>query len=331
MPELRLIDKLREFLLTCQGKEVSIDYLRTELKIDPASPTYQSIRKSMLDLANQKIVKPSGRKDGIYKVIKQVQRVQVFGRERKPPLTVAFPRDYNTMNEILPARDIIIREGDLILISGRSNFGKTALCLNFCAENIDSNPVLMGNEYTTIDHEPSPRFMQRLDNMEWIDWTNGDGIDKFELLPVFDDYAEHIIKDRMNIIDWINIDTGEFYLIGKIMEDIKRAVGKGIGVITIQKAEGADAGRGGQFTKDFADVEILLDSYGEHEILMTFGKVKESRCRVTGRSFAFGLEKGVKITNYRELSKCSCHKGWRGSKRCDECNGTGYKEKPVEY
>lgn len=333
MPEMRLSDKVREFVRDCQGKEISINELRQELKIDPSSAAWQGIRKVMFDLTQAKVIKPSGRKDGIYKVITQVNRVQVFGRERKPPLEIVFPRDFNTMEVILPAADIVLREGDLILISGQSNKGKTALALNFCAENIDSHPVLMGNEYTTIDHEPSPRFMYRIDHMDWVEWTNGNNEDKFELLPVYADYAEHIRKDRINIIDWINIETGEHYLISRIMEDIKRELGKGIGIIAIQKAEGTTAGRGGQFTKDFADVEMLLDGYGEDEIKLTMGKVKESKNKVSGRVFAFGIEDGVKITDFRELKKCTaCYgKGWRGVKQCDDCKGTGYLEKDGGY
>ena len=326
MPELRLSDKVKEYLQDVQGKEVTLDSLRSELRIDPASSSWHSIRKLMLDLTTQKIVKPSGRRDGIYKVIQQVKPVQVFGRTRKPPIKLSFPKDYNTTDELHFARDIIVREGDLVLISGRSNYGKTALCLNFCAENIDLHPVLMGNEYTTLDHEPSPRFMNRLDNMDWVDWSNGNGEDKFMLLPVYDDYAEHIVKDRINIIDWINIESGEFYLISKIMEDIKRALGKGIGIIAIQKAEGASAGRGGQFTKDFSDVEILLDGYNKEEILMTLGKVKESHKRLSGKAYAFGLQSGVKITDFRELKKCTCYNGFRGQKKCADCGGTGYTD-----
>ncbi|GAH14069.1 unnamed protein product, partial [marine sediment metagenome] len=144
-------------------------------------------------------------------------------------------------------------------------------------ENIEYKPVLMGNEYTTIDGEPSSRFLHRLDNMDWVEWHNGE--DNFTLLPVRSDYAEHIIKDRINIIDWINIETGEHYLISRIMEDIKRELGKGIAIIAIQKSAGSEAERGGQFTKDFADVEILLDKFGEDEVLLTLGKIKEAKAR----------------------------------------------------
>lgn len=317
--------EVREYLLKIPGQLVTLDKLRHEFNIIPGSKSFDGVRSIMFQLAEQRVVKPNSR--GEYKVIRPVMPIKVFGRERRPPIKLQFPRDRNSLDEMWFAEDIVVREGDLILISGRSNFGKTGLCLNFAAENIEYGPVLMGNEYTTVDCEPSPRFMNRLDTMDWVKWWNGSGEDKFTLLPVFEDYAEHIVKDKINIIDWINIESGEFYFISRIMEEIKRALGKGIGILALQKAEGASSGRGGQFTKDFADVEILLDEYNDSEILMMMGKVKESKRRVSGRAFAFALEKGVNITGFRELRKCDCVKGWRGAKKCETCNGTGYKDK----
>ena len=323
----RLSDKLREFLSTCEGREVSLRYLREELKIDPNSPAWNGLREYLRQFANKKIVRPSGRNDGIYRVIKQALPVACFGEPLSEPITLIFPRDFDTMMEMSFAQDLVIREGDLILISGRSNFGKTQMALAFAGENIDSHPVLMGLEYTTLDKKPTPRFMSRLKHIDWVEWQNGDGNQRFTLLPVRSDYAEHIVKDKINIIDWINIDTGEYYLIGTVMESIKRELGKGIGIIAIQKAEGAESGRGGQFTKDFADVEILLDKLPESDdVLLTLGKVKEAKRKVTGRTFAYGISQGVKIINFREVYKCkSCFgKGWRNGKPCDECNKSGY-------
>jgi hypothetical protein len=216
----------------------------------------------------------------------------------------------------------------MILISGVTNMGKTAMCLNFAAENIDARPVLMGNEYTDIDDMPSSRFLNRVDKMDWVSWYDEDG-DKFKLLPVREDYAEYIESDKINIIDWINL-PGEYYMISPLMEGIKRQLGSGIAIISIQKNPGVDYGRGGNLTKDFADVEMLIDKLPEsNDVLLTLGKVKETKGRVSGRYFAYSIEDGVKITNFREMEKCSsCFgKGWKGTSPCQLCNKVGYTEK----
>jgi hypothetical protein len=323
-----LSDKLRDFLQTCEGRDVDLNYLRRELHIDPNSPADTNLRTLLsVNLVKDKIVRPSGKRDGIYRVIHQVKPVSVFGvtRERKPPFNLHFPMDYDTHMPMEIGDKVIIREGDLVLISGVSNLGKTALCLNFCGENIEYSPVLMGNEYTTPDGEPMPRFLNRLDDMNWIKWYDDNG-DKFTLLPVRDDYAEHIIKDKINIIDWINIESGEHYMIGTILDGIKRQLGKGVGIIAIQKAEGALAGRGGQFTKDFADCELLIDKLGESETLLTVGKVKEYSSHIIGKTYGFGISKGCRIINFREVKKCpSCYgKGYSTKGECETCYKKGW-------
>ena len=327
---MRLSDRLKEFLATCEGREVSLKYLRDELRIDPNSPAWNGLREYLRQLTDKKIVKPSGRNDGIYKVIRRVNPVSVFGAQRFPPIQIVFPKDFDTGMEMEFSEHLVIRQGDLILLSGMSNQGKTTLCLNFAGENIDQHPILMGNEYTTIDNLPNSRFMDRLDKMSWVEWVNGTGEDKFVLLPVREDYAEHIVKDKINIIDWINVSTGEHYMIGSILEGIKRELGKGVAIIAIQKAEGAVAGRGGQFTKDFADIELLIDKMpNSFDAIMTLGKVKESTKPIMGKTYAYHIVGGVKITNFREVVKCkSCHgAGYKGGKICDDCLQTGYKDK----
>lgn len=334
-----LIDVVREFLQKCQGKEVSYFYLRTELQINPDSPAWEGIRKVMQRLTLEKIVKPSGRNDGIFKVIRQVKPVRVFdkSRERRLPFELIFPKDYNTGMEIEVAESIVIREGDLISIGGVSNYGKTTIALNFLGNNIHYEPILMGNEYTTRigdtdGFEPTPRFLNRLDTMTWVEWTNGDGSDRFTLLPVRDDYAEHIVKGKINIIDWINLDANRLYDISKVEEDIKAEVGRGIGIVVLQKGD-SDKARGGQFTQDFIDCELLIDKLTERESMITIGKVKEYTSPVMGRTFAFGIISGVKIVNLREITKCNlCYgKGWKKSGNtsipCDDCRRTGYVDK----
>ena len=339
MVEPNLIDKVREFLLPLQGRDVDIKYIRQELKIDPESPAWEGLRVILHRLCqdNEKVLRPSGIRAGCFRVIKQVKPIQVFGnglRERRPPYILIFPKDRDTQLEMFFAEQAVIREGDVILIAGRSNFGKTTLCMNFAGENIDKRPILMGNEYTVVseagEDQPAPRFLTRLDNMDWVTWVDEQGQDKFQLMPVRGDYASHIVKDRINIIDWINIDTGEHYLIGTIIEQIKRQLGRGIAIIAIQKGEGAAAGRGGQFTQDFTDVELLIDALGKEEILLTIGKVKEtSKGRLLGKTYGYSIFQGVKIQNFREVETCKRCRGKGYIDKvgvCEECNGKKYTD-----
>ena len=332
-----------DYLLTIQGQIVTLDKMRSELHIEKwvrdgngnqvISKSFDGIRNivhQLLERKTDKILKVLSR--GEYKVIKQVVPVKVFGEPISDPINLVFPRDRNTESELDFAQDITFREGDLIVIAGVTNFGKTLLCMNFLAENLDKNPVLMGNEYTNLDGKPSARLLQNIEHMPWAPWRYDDGGETFTLLPVREDYAEHVIPDRLNIIDWINLDEGNWYMIGSVMEGIKRQLGRGIGIVAIQKSQYAEAGRGGQFTQDFADCELQINRLGEtNEALLRIGKVKEPKRRVMGRTFAYTMSNGVDITNFREVDRCrACWgKGWRGTTPCKECDKTGYRDKVV--
>ena len=330
--------RLREILKTAQGKEVNLADLRKELNIDPSSSANANLRMLMsVNFVNQGLVKPSGRRDGVYKVIKRVEPVRVFipGRELRPEVDLRFPEDKATGMEIGIAEEFVIREGDLITLGGVKNRGKTLLCLNFAAVNIDRRPILMGNEYTVLTKEgwePQQRFLSRLKRMAkkdiigdkgWVNWTDEKGNDKFTLYPVREDYEDHIVRDSINIIDWINIE-GEFWEISPVLEGIKRHLGRGIAIVALQKREGAIDPRGGQFTEDFSDVMLLLDGYGDTDILMTVKIAKETRHPVMGKTFAYSIvEGGTQLWNFREVKKCvKCRgSGYTGGGTCSECRG----------
>ena len=333
MAEITAVE-VREYLARIQGRTVDLTSLRSEFEIERGTKSWNGIRNIMYQLAEgkDKIVKPSGKKDGTYKVIKLANPVSVFGveRERKPPIDLIFPKDRGTEMELPFAEFVVLRQGDLILIPGLSNYGKSTLALNFLAENLAFEPVLMGNEYTDENEEPKQRFLNRLDEMNWVEWTNGDGQDRFLLLPVHEDFEDNIIKDRVNVIDWIDIES-EFWDIKNISKRLKLAVGNGIVIAVIQKNEGKDTGVGGGMTKYYTDLEILVDRHNDYESRITIGKVKESTKRVSGRSWAYGItNQGTHIIDVREVVKCpQCH-GFRyikGKGACDVCSAVGWLDK----
>jgi len=340
----RLSDRLRDFLKTAQGKDVDLAYLRRELHIDPNSSADANLRTLLSGiLTKEKLVRGSGRRDGVYKVIKQVQPVRVFvpGRERRPKFELWFPKDAETQMELSFAGHVVVREGDLITLGGVKSKGKTTLCLGFTGANIDKGPVLMGNEYTQLVpsengedvYEPAPRFFNRLDTMkEWVEWTDEEGYDKFTLLPVMDDYAEHVVKDKINIIDWINLDGDKSYDISKVLGSIKANIGRGVAIVALQKGEGAVNPRGGQFVRDFSDLEILLDGFGDNEddILLTIKGCKEKTAPIVGKSYAYTIiNNGTQIYNFREVKKCSTCRGSGYTKggECDTCYGKKWVDK----
>ncbi len=331
---------VRELLIQFRGQEITLDKIRHELQIEKGTKSFDAVRNIIFQLTEQRVLRYVSKQT--YKVITPVKPVQVFGvdRERRPPFPIIFPRDFDTGREVDFAEYVVIREGDLITIGGVKSKGKTTLMMGFLGENIDKNPIVMGNEYTIIGedgYEPNPRWLNRMDIMsEWIEWRDTKGNDRFTLLPVRDDYVEHVVKNRLNLIDWINLEGSKLYDIGKVLEGIKHAEGRGVTIAALQKGENYNDPRGGQFVRDFSDLELLLDGHGDNEddIRLTIKGAKEKTAPIVGKSYAYTIVGGgTKIINFREVVKCSqCWgKKWKKSGNsnvpCDNCDRTGYVNK----
>ena len=98
-----------------------------------------------------------------------------------------------------------------------------------------------------------------------------------------------------------------------MLDGIKDQVVTGVAVAVIQKAEGADAGRGGQFTKDFTDLELLIDKLGDTKTIVVKDQIidaidyaksiakKSDLICITGSLFTVGEARDYLVSN---LQKC---------------------------
>ena len=171
--------------------------------------------------------------------------------------------------------------------------------------------------------------------MDWVQWVDGNGKRKFELLPVGSDYEDYVEADCLNVIDWISL-PGEYYLIDRVLNTIKDGVGlHGLSVTVIQKNKNAEFGEGGQRSERYADLVLKIDRYGENESILTIGKVKAAKGKSpTGRMWAFTItDYGANLQYIREVVRCpKCWgKGYIGrnseKKRCPSCEGKKYIDK----
>lgn len=306
--------------------EFQLRELKHDHQVKPGSANFDMAIKRLVE--SNKIKRVAR---GIYRKIKPIEPIawyQEWDKPTKPSLDFMFPRSHIDNTSFNLEHIVNIYEGDMILISGVSNYGKTTLALNLLAENLgDRECLLMGNEYVNADRSISDKFKARMKKMSWANWLCGvDRLPMFELLPVFSDYEDYIRKDALNIIDWISME-GDYFLIDKMIEKIKHKLGRGILVAVLQKNRTSEYGEGGEKTERFADVSLKIDPYGEDESMLTIGKVKASKCKASGRRWAFQIVNGgADLANIREVKLCRTCYGYGKSfgNICDTCNGRKY-------
>ena len=326
------MEKVREWL-ELEEEEFYIDKFRERHKILPSS---SNLGVHFNRLVAKGTLKRLGER-GLYRKVRLVQPIDWMSAEDDVELPFNWFTSHADSTDFGLNGLISIAPGDLIVFAGVSNAGKSALVKNLLAENLSlfpTKPVLMGNEYTVAIEEgdkPSPKFKRSLMAMDWVTWANGNG-SKFDLLPVRGDYEDHIVKDTLNIIDWINL-TGEFWAIGKVMENIKKKVGQGVAVVCLQKDKEKELGRGGAFTHDMADAYFSVDILKQGESRLTVGKVKEAKGMVVGKSWSFKISNhGSTISSIYEVERCLKCKAsglvWdrqlQQQMRCGDCAGVGW-------
>jgi len=222
--------------------------------------------------------------------------------------------------------DIIrLYPGEVVVIAGVSNWGKTLLALNLAIENAANYTT----RYMSSESTKGGKLKHRLSHFPKEKIFNGNGIPLFEVVERRSNHKDILLPDGLNIIDWINL-TDNFYLIGKILEDIQATLRKGLAVVVLQKSESKAMGRGGDFSRDLASLYLTIDP----------GTIKVEKCKSyngdnpNGKRYAFDIvDKGSHFQDIHEVVDCPQCKGaryYRGYK-CSKCKGTGFVEKEVEY
>ncbi len=232
-------------------------------------------------------------------------------------IDITWPYDHENTDTFGFDGHVVISPGQVIILAGVSNTGKTAFAHNVVWDNMDKYQcTLIGNEYTPAN------FKRRVSRMTWADPLKEDGSPKFELIERYDNWEDIIRPDNLNVIDWITVGDN-FYKIGQVIEGIKSKLRGGIALICLQKSGGKELGEGGSFSERLSSLYLIMD-FGK----LTVRKAKEWNGKnPNGKIYGFEIiEGGTQFHNIREIKKCG--KCWGSGKShgsdCDKCNASGY-------
>ena len=177
--------------------------------------------------------------------------------------------------------------GNIMVIAGEKDAGKTALCLNVIADNLTKYDIHyfnceMGSEELTLR-------LREFDNVDMKD---------FEKYANFyersDNYADAIIpgKGVLNIIDYMTIYENHF-IIGQWIKDIHNKLDGALAVIAMQKRRGTDLAVGGDVTKDIPRLYLAM---GQGKVKIVSAKNRKDRAKnPNGLELRFKLVAGFKF------------------------------------
>ncbi len=132
---------------------------------------------------------------------------------------------------------VVFYPGNLIVLAGEPNSGKTGFLINVIKENMHRFEVHYFNS-----EMGGSEFNKRLRNLETLHITDW----KFKAWERSDNFGDVIKpgKGRLNIIDFLEIHDN-FYEVGGKLAEIHKKLKGALAIVAIQKNKGTDTGLGG--------------------------------------------------------------------------------------
>lgn len=167
------------------------------------------------------------------------------------------------------------------VIAGAPNAGKTAFLLNLIKMNMDKYKI----HYYSSEMGPE-ELKLRLSKFGNIEW-------KFDARERSINFADVIYPDDINIIDYIEITSGEYYRIAEELRAIFDKLNKGVAIVALQKKKGAELGRGAEFSLEKPRLYLSMDA-GTLKIIKAKNWAVEGE-NPNGVEFKFRLVKGAEF------------------------------------
>ena len=169
--------------------------------------------------------------------------------------------------------------GNVIVIAGSPNAGKSAFVMNIVKMNNDKDIRYFNSE---MGPEELKTRMMLFDDMNIEEWNA-------KFYNRNSSFSDVIEPDALNIIDFLEI-TDNFFMIADEIRKIHDKLGKGVAVICLQKKKDVELGRGAEFSLEKPRLYISLD----------FQKLKIIKCKnpkhglnVNGKEIGFRLLHGT--------------------------------------
>ena len=223
---------LREYVETVNGIFSAPEFMRAS-GLPQTIRVQKTVSQGFSRLVQDGIIERHGGKNGTFKKIENDCETIDFINCDYKPLNINLPLGLNELVEIYP--------GNVIIVAGVSNMGKTAFMIDMVYRNMNKFDVTYFN--SEMD---SKELRKRLDDFRAVesirDW-------KFKSRSVVEDMEHHIEpgEGKINIIDYIELEQ-DHYKINGIIKKIHKKLNGAVAVIAMQKKPGADVGVGGYGT-----------------------------------------------------------------------------------
>lgn len=277
-----IAQEVREFVLSTDGN-FSSTFVEQSLQLSTREQK-KNLSIILRRLREEGLIKKVGEKTGQYVLVDTKDTTIDWRSADKTPIRVRFPLGVHEF--------VQVHKGNVIIVAGESNAGKTAFSLNMARLNQDLFPGQRVN-YMSSEMRDGTELRIRIDEFQLPD-DQWNGID-FRFTT--DNHPERIIPEAFNIVDYL--DEGKDAEAYKMTARIKRISDRlttGIVLICLQKDPNKKYGFGGAGTLNAARVYLTIERKG----ILTIEKAKIWRDKSdnpNGKFIQFKLAAGCRFQN----------------------------------
>lgn len=231
--------EVREYVGTIRGL-FSTQQMYTDLGI--TNQTDKAAARKALERMNDTLIQPDGERAGWYRVISDQVREMDLENVCVETLDLWMPLDLHGYVVIMP--------GNLIVVAGGPDAGKSAFLLNTARRNVDKWACHYFNS------EMGPEELRMRLNLFGDFPRTHPNFHAYERSLDFQDVIRPG-KQSLNLIDYLELSE-DFYRVSRLLSDIHRNLNGAVAMVAIQTKTGTDLPLGGQRALEKARLAISL-------------------------------------------------------------------------
>ncbi len=244
--EKNIAEEVRRFLEVTEG-HFQVTDCHTESQIVTKEDKHAVIVE-LQRLCKAGIIEKYGDRRGCYRKIENDVEIVDFLHAPTDDFPLALPLGVSDYCKLYP--------GNIVIVAGSKSAGKTAFLLNTVKENMHRHEIVYLNS-----EMGDTEFRKRLELFgdPLTDW-------KLKAYHRSSGFSDLITSERkIFIVDFLEVTT-DFWKVGGMIQEIHKKLKDGIAIIALQKADGRDAGRGGDFSKEKSRLYLSLDYLPEQKV-----------------------------------------------------------------
>lgn len=275
-----LASDVREWVLSSNGVFLSSDV--DACRHLSSREDRKNVSKILSRLCDEGLIEKYGNKNGQFRRIDNEAEPLDWKNTDTTPLPLRWPFGIEHMVSVYP--------GNIAVIAGAANAGKTSFILNFIKLNQQHHAVHL---FSSEGGKEELNMRISKFGLPQDAWT-------FSAWEKSGDFADVVKPDAINVIDYLEIHD-DFFKIGGMLKAISDRLKTGFCLIALQKNSGRDEGLGGARGLEKPRLYLAMDN-GRLKIVK--GKSWKNReNNPNGQEITFKLVDGCKFVSVSEWRK----------------------------